>query len=67
MQIFLSATKAMNNEAPVLFALHASRSFGEGVARQLGISLSACEEDDFEDSEHKSCQTVNIRNKAVTR
>jgi ribose-phosphate pyrophosphokinase len=54
-----------NIDAPVLFALHASRSFGEDVARQLGISLSACEERDFEDGEHKSRPLVNIRNKDV--
>ena len=55
----------MNNEAPLVFALHASRSFGEGVARQLGISLSACEERDFEDGEHKSRPLVNVRNRDV--
>jgi ribose-phosphate pyrophosphokinase len=59
------ATKAMNNEAPLVFALHASRSFGEGVARQLGISLSACEERDFEDGEHKSRPLVNVRHRDV--
>ena len=59
------ATKAMNNEAPLVFALHASRSFGEGVARQLGISLSACEEREFEDGEHKSRPLVNVRNQDV--
>lgn len=55
----------MNNEAPLVFALHASRSFGEGVARQLGIGLSACEERDFEDGEHKSRPLVNVRNQDV--
>jgi len=55
----------MNNEAPLVFALHASRSFGEGVARQLGISLSAREERDFEDGEHKSRPLVNVRNRDV--
>lgn len=55
----------MNQDAPVLFALQASRSFGEDVARQLGISLSACEERDFEDGEHKSRPLVNVRNKDV--
>jgi ribose-phosphate pyrophosphokinase len=54
-----------NNEAPVLFALHASHSFGEGVARQLGISLSACEEREFEDGEHKSRPLVNVRHRDV--
>jgi ribose-phosphate pyrophosphokinase len=55
----------MNNDAPVLFALHASRSFGEGVAQQLGISLSACEEREFEDGEHKSRPLINVRNQDV--
>ena len=54
-----------NNEAPILFALHASRSFGEDVARQFGISLSACEEREFEDGEHKSRPLVNVRNRDV--
>ncbi|HSD95996.1 MAG TPA: ribose-phosphate diphosphokinase [Sulfuricaulis sp.] len=54
-----------NIDAPVLFALHASRSFGEDVARQLGISLSACEEREFEDGEHKSRPLVNVRNRDV--
>ena len=54
-----------NNEAPVLFALHAGRSFGEDVARQFGISLSACEEREFEDGEHKSRPLVNVRNRNV--
>ena len=55
----------MNQDAPVLFALHASRSFGEGVARHLGIALSAHEEREFEDGEHKSRSLVNVRNKDV--
>lgn len=55
----------VNNVAPVLFALHASRSFGEDVARQLGISLSACEEREFEDGEHKSRPLVNVRNRNI--
>jgi ribose-phosphate pyrophosphokinase len=54
-----------NSKAPVLFALHASRSFGEDVARQLGISLSACEEREFEDGEHKSRPRVNVRDRDV--
>lgn len=55
----------VNNEAPVIIALHASHSFGEDVARQLGISLSACEEREFEDGEHKSRPLVNVRNRNV--
>lgn len=55
----------MNNHAPVLFALHASHPFGEGVAQQLGIPLSAHEEREFEDGEHKSRPLVNVRNRDV--
>lgn len=55
----------MDNSAPIVFALDTSRSFGDAVARQLGISLSACEERDFEDGEHKSRPLVNVRNKNV--
>ncbi len=55
----------MNNDAPALFALHASHSFGEDVARQLGIALSAHEEREFEDGEHKSRPLVNVRNRDV--
>ncbi len=58
-------TNTMDNDTPIVFALHASRSFGEDVARRLGISLSACEERDFEDGEHKSRSLVNVRNKDI--
>lgn len=55
----------MDHDAPVLFALQASRSFGDDVARHLGIALSAHEEREFEDGEHKSRSLVNVRNKDV--
>jgi ribose-phosphate pyrophosphokinase len=55
----------MDHDAPVLFALQASRPFGEDVARHLGIALSAHEEREFEDGEHKSRSLVNVRNKDV--
>lgn len=55
----------MNQDAPVLFALQASRAFGEDVARHLGIALSAHEEREFEDGEHKSRPRVNVRDKDV--
>jgi len=55
----------MDHEAPVLFALQASRSFGEDVARHFGIALSAHEEREFEDGEHKSRSLVNVRHKDV--
>ncbi|HEU5339592.1 MAG TPA: ribose-phosphate pyrophosphokinase [Sulfuricaulis sp.] len=55
----------MSLETPVLFSLQASHSFGEAVARQLGIALSAHEEREFEDSEHKSRPLVNVRDQDV--
>ncbi len=51
----------MNHDAPVIFALQANRSFGENVARHLGIALSAHEEREFEDGEHKSRSLVSVR------
>ena len=55
----------MNQDTPVLFALQASRLFGEDVARHLGVILSAHEEREFEDGEHKSRPLVNVRNRDV--
>ena len=55
----------MDHDAPVLFALQASRPFGEDMARHLGIALSAHEEREFEDGEHKSRSLVNVRNQDV--
>lgn len=49
----------------LLFALNASREFGEGVARPLEMQLSEHEERDFGDGEHKSRPLVNVRNKHV--
>lgn len=44
-----------------LFALDASRPFGERVAAALGQPLSAHEERDFEDGEHKARPLVGVR------
>jgi ribose-phosphate pyrophosphokinase len=44
-----------------LFALDASRTFGEKVGEALGLDLSAHEERDFEDGEHKTRSLVNVR------
>lgn len=44
-----------------LFALNASREFGQKVAAQAGIPLSAHEEREFEDGEHKARPLVNVR------
>ena len=48
-----------------LFALDASREFGEKVSERLRIPLSSHEERDFEDGEHKSRSLVNVRGRDV--
>jgi len=44
-----------------LFAVNASRAFGEQVAQILGIALRAHEEREFEDGEHKIRPRVSVR------
>lgn len=44
-----------------LFALSASRPFGERVALALGTPLAAHEEREFEDGEHKARPLVSVR------
>ncbi len=44
-----------------LFALNASREFGERVAAALGRPLDAHEEREFEDGEHKARSLVSVR------
>ncbi len=44
-----------------LFALDASRAFGEKVAAALGQPLAAHEEREFEDGEHKARPLVGVR------
>lgn len=48
-----------------VFALNATRSFGEAVAEQLGMSLAPHEEREFEDGEHKSRPLVSVRGQDV--
>ena len=55
----------MNPSDLSLFALNASREFGEAVAQHLGIALSPHEEREFEDGEHKSRPLVNVRRQDV--
>lgn len=58
----------MNNiidDDPLVFAVNASRDFGERVCAHLGKALSAHEERDFEDGEHKARPLVNVRNRDV--
>ena len=53
------------SDDPLLFALGASRPFGEEVARALGAQLTAHEEREFEDGEHKARPLVNVRGRDV--
>jgi ribose-phosphate pyrophosphokinase len=48
-----------------LFTLERGRSFGEGVARALGVDLAEHEEREFEDGEHKTRPLVNVRGRDV--
>jgi len=48
-----------------LFALHSSHDFGELISKELDIELSAHEEREFEDGEHKSRSLENVRNEDV--
>lgn len=48
-----------------LFALNASRSFGERVASELGVPLGEHEEREFEDGEHKTRPLVSVRGRDV--
>ncbi len=52
-------------EQDLVFALNASRGFGEAVGSALGVSLSPHEEREFEDGEHKIRPTINLRNRDV--
>jgi ribose-phosphate pyrophosphokinase len=55
----------MDTRNMVLFALNASREYGERIAKYLGIELSEHEEREFEDGEHKARSLVNVRTKDV--
>lgn len=55
----------MHADDLMLFALDASRAYGEAVARTLGIALSAHEEREFEDGEHKSRPLGSVRDRDV--
>jgi ribose-phosphate pyrophosphokinase len=48
-----------------LFALDASRPFGERVAAALGVELARHEEREFEDGEHKARPLENVRGRDV--
>lgn len=55
----------MDDTEPILFALGATRDFGQRVADRLDVPLSEHEERDFEDGEHKSRPLVNVRGRDV--
>lgn len=55
----------MRDGEPLLFALDATRAYGELVARASGLALAAHEERAFEDGEHKVRPLVNVRNRNV--
>jgi ribose-phosphate pyrophosphokinase len=50
---------------PCLFALAASRPFGERVAAACGVTLSGVEERGFEDGEHKTRPLQSVRGRDV--
>ena len=49
----------------LVFALNASRSYGEKISARLGVELSQHEERSFEDGEHKARPLVNVRGRDV--
>jgi ribose-phosphate pyrophosphokinase len=55
----------MMNQSIAVFALNASREFGEKVCAELKIRLSAHEEREFEDGEHKVRPLESVRGKDV--
>jgi ribose-phosphate pyrophosphokinase len=55
----------MNDDGPMLFALQASRGFGEAVSRELAVALAEHEEREFEDGEHKTRPLASVRDRDV--
>lgn len=55
----------MNYKDPVIFSPAADRDFGTQVCAYLHLSLSAQEEREFEDGEHKIRPLVNVRGRDV--
>ncbi|HEX7111187.1 MAG TPA: ribose-phosphate pyrophosphokinase-like domain-containing protein, partial [Mizugakiibacter sp.] len=48
-----------------LFALAASRAYGERIAADLGVTLAPHEEREFEDGEHKARPLASVRDRDV--
>ncbi|MDP1925715.1 MAG: ribose-phosphate diphosphokinase [Thiobacillus sp.] len=55
----------MNHDHLCLFALDATRAYGERVASALGVELASHEEREFEDGEHKARPLENVRGRDV--
>ena len=55
----------MTCDSIAVFAVNSSRDFGEKVCVHLNVPLSAHEEREFEDGEHKARPLVNVRGKDV--
>ena len=55
----------MDDTKHLLFALDCSKAFGEKIAKTAGLNLSAHEERDFRDGEHKIRSLVNVQNKNI--
>jgi ribose-phosphate pyrophosphokinase len=55
----------MPRDALRLFALNATRPYGERVAAALGVALASHEEREFEDGEHKARPLENVRGQDV--
>lgn len=65
MGAFAHSHRVAADHAPTIFALGASRSLGEQVARYLHMELSQHEEREFEDGEEKTRPLVNVRDRDV--
>lgn len=55
----------MNGDQCKLFALNATREFGQQVARECGLELGEHIEREFEDGEHKARPLENVRDRDV--
>ena len=55
----------MNSADVAIFALNAGQDFGKQVCAHLNTALSAHEEREFEDGEHKTRPLVSVRGKDV--
>lgn len=63
--LYVKQGSDMGLDSACLFALNASHDFGASISRHLGISLTAHEEREFVDGEHKSRALANVRGKDV--